>query len=187
MSRILNWDNEFLEMSQRIRDVHSSFAIIYKKQHQESYQLTQLQNNVINLAEEIGVLVEVIKNILDDKLKLPESVNSSQKMIWDDDFFLNNDFSLIEDRVKKEVFRNPEILPPLSNLDYAIVGISGLVATLLDFLVVKIPKDINYLGRYQQEGSNFTQWLKTLGIDQEGKLNEFLQWWEFIKSFYIFW
>jgi hypothetical protein len=178
MSKILNWDNEFLEMSQRIRDVHSSFAIIYKKQHQESCQLTQLQNNVINLAEEMGVSVEVIKNILDDKLKLPDSVNSSQKMIWDDDFFLNNDFSLIEDRVKKEVFRNPEILPPLSNLDYAIVGISGLVTTLLDFLVVKIPKDINYLGRYQQEGSNFTQWLKTLGIDQEGKLNEFLQWCE---------
>ncbi len=66
-------------------------------------------------------------------------------------------------KLREEVFGNPEIIPSLSELDYAIVGISGLVATILDFLVVKIPKNINYLGKYQQEGSNFTQWLKTLG------------------------
>ena len=63
-------------------------------------------------------------------------------------------------------------------MDYAIVGIAGLVATILDFLVVKIPKDINYLGKYQQEGSNFTKWLKTFGTDKEGELSQFLKWCE---------
>lgn len=175
MSRILNWDNEFLEMSQRIRDVYSSFATINQTQKQETEKLTQLQNDVISLAKDIGVSEDIIRNILDTNL---QPSRSQSQLIWEDEIFLNNNFLIIEDRVKEEVFRNPEILLPLSNLDYAIVGISGLVATILDFLVVKIPKDINYLGKYQQEGSNFTQWLKSLGIDQEGKLNPFLKWCE---------
>ncbi|HEY9800237.1 MAG TPA: hypothetical protein V6D25_07755 [Leptolyngbyaceae cyanobacterium] len=86
--------------------------------------------------------------------------------------------SVIETRVQEEVFKNPNIIPPLSNLDYAIVGIAGLVATIIDFLVVKVPKDINYLGMYQQEGSNFTKWLKTFGVDKEGELSQFLKWCE---------
>ncbi|MDM3849333.1 MAG: hypothetical protein PT119_04970 [Aphanizomenon gracile PMC627.10] len=175
MSRILNWDNEFLEMSQRIRDIHSSFATINQTQKQETEKLTQLQNDVINLAKDIGVSEDIIRNILDNNL---QPSKSQRQLIWEDEIFLNNNFLIIEDRVKEEVFRNPEILPPLSNLDYAIVSISGLVATILDFLVVKIPKDINYLGKYKQEGSNFTQWLKTLGFDQEGELNPFLKWCE---------
>jgi hypothetical protein len=175
MSRILNWDNEFLEMSQRIRDIHFSFATINQTQKQETEKLTQLQNDVISLAKDIGVSEDIIRNILDTNL---QPSKSQRQLIWEDEIFLNNNFLIIEDRVKEEVFRNPEFLPPLSNLDYAIVGISGLVATILDFLVVKIPKDINYLGKYKQEGSNFTQWLKTLGIDQEGKLNPFLKWCE---------
>lgn len=175
MSRILNWDNEFLEMSQRIRDIHSSFATINQTQKQETEKLTQLQNDVINLAKDIGVSEDIIRNILDNNL---QPSKSQRQLIWEDEIFLNNNFLIIEDRVKEEVFRNPEILPPLSNLDYAIVSISGLVATILDFLVVKIPKYINYLGKYKQEGSNFTQWLKTLGFDQEGELNPFLKWCE---------
>ncbi len=66
----------------------------------------------------------------------------------------------------------------MSSLDYGIVGISGLIAFLIDLLIVKIPKDINYLGKYQQEGSNFTEWLRTLGVDKEGKLNPFIKWCE---------
>jgi hypothetical protein len=53
-----------------------------------------------------------------------------------------------------------------------------MVASLLDFLIVSIPKDINYLGKYQQKGSNFTGWLRTLGVDKDGKLNPFLKWCE---------
>ncbi|MBE9249919.1 hypothetical protein IQ226_12240 [Dolichospermum sp. LEGE 00240] len=162
-------------MSQRIRDIHSSFATINQTQKQETEKLTQLQNDVINLAKDIGVSEDIIRNILDNNL---QPSKSQRQLIWEDEIFLNNNFLIIEDRVKEEVFRNPEILPPLSNLDYAIVSISGLVATILDFLVVKIPKDINYLGKYKQEGSNFTQWLKTLGFDQEGELNPFLKWCE---------
>ncbi|ALB39962.1 MAG: hypothetical protein NTY89_10610 [Nostocales cyanobacterium LacPavin_0920_SED1_MAG_38_18] len=175
MSSILNWDNEFLEMSQRIRDIHSSFATINQTQKQETEKLTQLQNDVINLAKDIGVSEDIIRHILDTNL---QPSKSQRQLIWEDEIFLNNNFLIIDDRVKEEVFRNPEFLPPLSNLDYAIVGISGLVANILDFLVVKIPKDINYLGKYKQEGSNFTKWLKTLGIDEEGELNPFLKWCE---------
>ncbi|MFM6008697.1 MAG: hypothetical protein ACKPB7_36485, partial [Sphaerospermopsis kisseleviana] len=101
MSRILNWDNEFLEMSQRIRDIRSSFATINQTQKQETEKLTQLQNDVISLAKDIGVSEDIIRNILDTNL---QPSKSQSKLIWEDEIFLNNNFLIIEDRVKEEVF-----------------------------------------------------------------------------------
>lgn len=43
--------------------------------------------------------------------------------------------------------------------DYLIVTLAGFVATLLDVFLVRIPADINFLGKMQQ-GSPMTQWLK---------------------------
>lgn len=43
--------------------------------------------------------------------------------------------------------------------DYIIVLIAGLVATLLDIFLVKIPTDTNFLGN-MQEGSPITKWIK---------------------------
>jgi hypothetical protein len=173
MSGIFNWDDELLESSQRIRDINSSFDKISQTNQQDSDELMQLRLEIINLASAIGVPVE---NILETPSQQP--AYESRQLQWDDDFFLNDNPLMIEAKVKAEVFRSPEILPPLSSLDYGIVGIAGVVASLLDFLIVKIPKDINYLGKYQQQGSRFTAWLKTLGIDENDKLNPFLKWCE---------
>lgn len=175
MYELYNWDKEFAESYQKIKELNSSFKTIYKIQQQESDKLTELEYDIINLAKQIGIPVTSVEEILGTH-SLPSY--QSRKLEWDDKFFLNNNLLIIETRVKEEVFKNPELLPKLSNLDYAIVCISGLVAVIVDFLIVKIPININYLGKFQQEGSNFTHWLKTLGINEEGKLNNFLQWCE---------
>ncbi|GAB1544782.1 hypothetical protein NUACC21_74580 [Scytonema sp. NUACC21] len=175
MSALINWDNEFSEASQKITDIHTSFDRLRKAQQQESDELLKLQEEVISLAKAIEVSEESVEKILNASRQTSSQPN---KLQWDDEFFLKYNPSVIETRVKEEVFRNPDTIPTLSSLDYAIVGIAGLVATLLDFLVVKIPKDINYLGIYQQEGSNFTKWLKTFGIDEKGELSQFLKWCE---------
>mgnify|MGYP006270360583 CR=1 FL=1 len=173
MSEIFSWDDELLESSQKIRDINSNFDKIRQTNKQESDELMQLRLEIINLASAIGVSVE---DILENPNQQP--AYESRQLQWDDDFFLNDNPLMIEAKVKAEVFRSPEILPPLSSLDYGIVGIAGFVAALVDFLIVKIPKDINYLGAYQQQGSHFTAWLKSLGVDENGKLNSFLKWCE---------
>lgn len=175
MSGLINWDNEFSEDYQRMRNIHTSFDRLHKAQQQESDELLKLQEEVISLAKAIGVSEESVEKILHASI---QPSFQPYKLQWDDEFLLKYNPSVIETRVKEEVFRNPDTIPSLSSLDYVIVGIAALVATILDFLVVKIPKDINYLGIYQQEGSNFTKWLKTFGIDQEGELSQFLKWCE---------
>lgn len=73
---------------------------------------------------------------------------------------------------------NPELLPSLSKMDWAVVGLAGVIAAILDFLVVRIPRDMNYMQHIQQKGSGFTERLKSLGVNDEGKLTPFLQWCE---------
>ncbi|GAB4413214.1 MAG: hypothetical protein Fur0044_07560 [Anaerolineae bacterium] len=42
--------------------------------------------------------------------------------------------------------------------DYVVVALAGIVATLLDILLVKIPNDMNFLGN-AQKGSPLTKWI----------------------------
>ncbi|BAY20731.1 hypothetical protein NIES2100_04740 [Calothrix sp. NIES-2100] len=175
MSGLISWDDEFSEANQKIKDIHTSFDRLRQDQQQESDELLKLQEEVISLAKAIGVSEESIEKILDSNI---EPYSRPNRLEWDDEFLCKYNSSILETDVREEVFRNPCTIPSLSNLDYTIVGIAGLVANILDFLVVKIPKDINYLGKFKQEGSNFTHWLKTLGIDEEGELSPFLKWCE---------
>ncbi|MBD2299530.1 hypothetical protein [Nostoc sp. FACHB-190] len=172
MSSVFDFNDELKTSAQELTDAHLKIKKIHHIYDKESDELMHLKDEIIQIAESTGIN---LKGIIETTA---EELTTTSRFQWDDDFFLSYNPLLVDARVKEEIYRNPEILPPLSNLDYAIVGIAGLVATLLDFLVVKIPNDINYLGRYQQDGSSFTKWLKTLGINQEGRLNQFLQWCE---------
>jgi len=77
-----------------------------------------------------------------------------------------------------------EILGPdphhanLTKVDYTIAVLIGFIATLVDQLIVKIPGDVNYLGKYEQNGSGMTEWLKSKGVNEDGKLNLFFSWME---------
>ena len=68
-----------------------------------------------------------------------------------------------------------DLIPSLTKIDITISVVIGLVGVIVDLFLVKVPKDINYLKKYQQGGSPFTEWLRTLGIDENGKLNDFFR------------
>jgi hypothetical protein len=173
MSGIFSFDDELSEWNQRIKAAKSEINKLRNLQDEESQELMELHSEIVNLAKVMEVSVEDILGTANQ-----QHYYESRQFQWDDEFFLSDNPLMLEAKVKEEVFRNPEILPPLSGIDYAIVGISGMVASLLDFLIISIPKDINYLGKYKQKGSNFTGWLRTLGIDKDGKLIPFLKWCE---------
>lgn len=52
----------------------------------------------------------------------------------------------------------------LDNYDIAAAAAAGLTGGLVDFLIVKIPKDIKYRGEAFQEGSPLTKWLQSLNV-----------------------
>lgn len=100
------------------------------------------------------------------------------KSTLEDRFFLNNNPLVLETRIQKEIYHNPKLLPKLTNLDRGIICIAGAIATIIDFLVVKIPNDVNYLGKFQQEGSSLSKRLQSLGVKESGELRGFFKWFE---------
>jgi len=60
------------------------------------------------------------------------------------------------EQIKKEKYKN---LYKWDRWDYVFVGAAGILASLSDFFLVKLPKDIKYNG-YSQKGSPITKFLK---------------------------
>lgn len=54
--------------------------------------------------------------------------------------------------------------------DTAAAIATGLAAGLVDFLIVRIPKDILYLRQFAQSGSPFTQWLRSFDVPADNWL-----------------
>lgn len=97
---------------------------------------------------------------------------------WDSKLFIEKNDLCMESKIIKEIYAKPAIFPSLSNLDLSIVAIAGIVATVLDILIVRIPKDVNYLNKYRQEGSSVTNFLRERGTNSDGQLNDCLSWLE---------
>ena len=58
----------------------------------------------------------------------------------------------------------------LDAYDIGAMVAAGLTAALVDFLIVRIPKDIVYLGNFAQTGSPFTKWLHSLSVSSDNWL-----------------
>jgi hypothetical protein len=58
----------------------------------------------------------------------------------------------------------------LDTFDKLAIVVAGLVAAIVDFVIVKIPTDITYIGNFQQEGSALTKWMQSNSIDSENWL-----------------
>ncbi len=63
----------------------------------------------------------------------------------------------------------------LDRYDIAAAAIAGFVAGLVDFLVVRVPRDIVYLGENVQKGSPLTRWLHDLQVPADNKLARWFQ------------
>lgn len=58
--------------------------------------------------------------------------------------------------------------------DYAFVGAAGVLASLTDLLLVRIPHSMKFLGKYDQAGSPLTRWVKD--YDPAGRDDFFSRW-----------
>ncbi len=173
-SRIIDFNQELSETSEKLETIYSSSNEVLSELEDNSTQIDALEKEIDDISKLLDVtIVKGIEAPMDDMLitDINENVNS---------IFLDysEEIKKLEPAIQDEIYKNPRFLPELSNLDIAIVGISGVIATIIDMLIVKLPKDMNYLAKYQQSGSDITAWLKSFGIDEKGKLNGFLKWLE---------
>jgi hypothetical protein len=167
--KIINLSHELDASQVEIESIHEKAKKANKVNRDDSTQINKLNFELQELAIKAGVSFH-INDLTDTETK--------KKLSWDDEIFVKNNPLLLETKIEKEIHKNPQLLPSLTSLEYGIVGLAGTVAVILDFLVVKIPKDINYLGKFKQEGSGFTGWLRNLGVDEKGELNPFFKWLE---------
>lgn len=164
--KVIDHTEDLNKDRQKINKIAQQEEALRKDMLEDSLKIKELQDEVKKLAHNAKIDVPI------------ESIGRNELASLENQVFLNWDLYSLEKRIKDEVMQNPEILPKLNKVDWIIVGIAGAIAALLDILAVRIPKDINYMRQYDQRGSGFTQWLRTLGIDDEGKLNLFLSWCE---------
>jgi hypothetical protein len=159
--RIVDLEDELTNVQKRIVDT--------SKELKSVNDISQENKNEIKLLEEqlkeLGVPIERDYSI---------TQNQSQGIqVYSEEYFQR--FSnKIEKEVLKEITSNSNLLPSLTKLDYSIAALIGFTGFLIDLLLVKIPKDTTYLNQYTQDGSELTRWLRSLGINEDGRLNKFL-------------
>src|SRR4051812_45935697 len=59
----------------------------------------------------------------------------------------------------------------LDGIDLVAAGLAGAVGAAVDLLVVAIPKDVTYLGRYPQRGSWLTKLFRSWSVPSDNTLS----------------
>jgi len=137
-------------------------------QNEENEELYKLKKEIIELEKKVNNTM--VSNLSEPELEL---------IAFDDfdDFFWHYNSTTFHKSLNQEIQKKPTI--PLSCLDYSIVVIAGLIASLVDICLVKIPKDMSMSSIYYgQKSSEITKFFKGIGIDKNKKLLPFLKYLE---------
>lgn len=166
--RYKNFESDIMEGNKRLINIKNDINYIIGE-----------GNNIQGSMNSTKLMIKEMEKILGIDSSIDNSINNKYESFeWDDRLFLSNNYIEIEEKIKEEIYINPKLLPKLDKIDWAVIGIAGVIASTIDFLVVRLPKDINYLSKYKQSGSDLTKFLKSLGIDENNKLSPILQWFE---------
>lgn len=177
MGRIINFNNEFNEFDNRKKEVKNDTLNVNKIQNENSRDLEDLQ-------EEIDSIMSVNKVEQRSGISIEEPFLNN----WENRLFIVEEKGFIEERLQKEIYKNPKLLPELSTLEWCIVGATGAIAALLDIIVVRTPNGKMTFELFGKKLFDFdaysesfhpTSFIKSnLGVDEQGELNEFLKWLE---------
>lgn len=81
----------------------------------------------------------------------------------------------LEAALSREVYALPPVSDPLDAWDVAAAVCAGLAGGLIDFFLVRIPKDLTYLGRVSQRGSPVTQWLREAQLPADNWMSGYVK------------
>lgn len=163
MSKIVDFDDDLNNEKQRLEKALE--------------QSEKIKDGLASQDEELNVLLDEVNGLSGSRVSFQDSKKTSSNISWEDTLFLNRNPVLLESRIKKEIEKNPRLLPKFSGVDMAVTVLAGAIASVVDALVVKIPKDITSASSIYngQKGSKVTSSLRKLGVDKDGKLSPFLK------------
>lgn len=165
--KIIDFNEEFSSIQDSISSLSSDSFYVNRMNQENLEEIERLEKEISNLFSKSNLQQNEIFNQKTNHI-------DSNLRIYSKEYFKNISDEL-EKQLLSDVNNRADLIPPLTKLDITISVVIGLVGAIVDLFLVKVPKDINYLKKYQQGGSPFTEWLRTLGIDENGKLNDFFQ------------
>ena len=141
------FDSEIQAVEQSMNQLKKDTDELNNQIQNQSYDLDELEKRVNLLLHKTNCNQQISdKSYTDDQndLILLQNINTELKN-------LNQKNGI---RVQADQTLN------LTKIDLLISAAIGGLASVIDFLLVKIPKDSNYLNTFQQDGSKLTQWLR---------------------------
>ncbi|WP_051317092.1 hypothetical protein [Ectobacillus panaciterrae] len=165
--RIIDFENEFSEVQQDISKVSRDLSETASLGQQNTQDLWSLEMEIEGMYKQLGL------EPLDNGIRKEYQTKVNLK-VYSQEYFQGISTEL-EKELLAEVTSKKNLTPSLSKLDMTVALVIGCVAAIVDLLFVKIPVEVNYLGKYQQSGSGITEWLRSQGVNEDGQLNNFFK------------
>lgn len=158
--KFINFDEEQKAIHEGMKEVEERIQNVENEQKTIADELANLQERVRVLAESKGAALPV-ERMEEKPVAEIDTIDEALNLR-----FPNDGHATLTDKQYK-----------LQAPDYIVASLAGGVATLIDFLVVKIPKTskIKINGKMvEKSGSPLTEFFRTIGVDKEGNAQKWV-------------
>ena len=159
-------------MKKRI-DFDEDFNTIRTSINSVSDKINEISSTTNKQEDELEKLFQELNNLTNDEIEYEKTGNFN--VIEENKIFLELTNQSLDSKLTREIQSSKHLFSPLNRLDWTVIIITSIVSTIVDILIVRLPKDMNYLGEYQQKGSDFTKTLKSLGNNEDSKFTKVLE------------
>lgn len=156
----INFEEEQKSIQEGMKAVEEHIQDVENAQNNSADELANLQERVEALATSKGANLPV-EQLEENKAVEADTIDEALNLR-----FPNDGHITLADKQYK-----------LQAPDYIVASLAGGIATLIDFLVVKIPKTstININGKMvEKSGSPLTEFFRTIGVDKDGKAQKWV-------------
>lgn len=131
----------------------------------EQRELLNINNDINNLSQSLGIEIE------------NNAISGNTITIIERPIVQLSNPIILEQNIDLKFISEIDLKTELSGLDWIVVGFSAAIAVLLDFMLVKTPK--NPVGStYPKNPSALTTWLRDIGVDSKGDTTGIFKWLE---------
>ncbi|GKW47357.1 hypothetical protein [Planococcus sp. NCCP-2050] len=177
MGKIIDFDGEFDEIETKLNDLNEDTKEVQGRQIENEKEINEMQKQIEKMLK---------KNNIKDFPSYDSQLEG--QLEWENNLFLKINKEKISEQVQKEIYESPSLLPSLTATDWAIVGSAGILAALIDIIMVRTPNGkitFKLFGEKLMDGEAYsdkfhpTTFLKkNLGVDEEGDLTGVFKWLE---------
>ncbi|GGC97766.1 hypothetical protein GCM10007216_30690 [Thalassobacillus devorans] len=153
MKKRIDFDNDLESIRTSVNSLSDNVSSTSTEMNEHEKELDDLFRE---LNELIGANIKTVEK---------QEIN----VIEENKIFLELTNQSLDSKLTKEIQSNKY---SLNKLDRKVVIITSLVSVIVEILIVRIPRDINYISEYKQAGSAITEKLKSIGSNEDLKFSK---------------